>query len=138
MFTSLEDLRLRLQSTRYVIDPVTLKAVYLAAEMKKPLLVEGPPGSGKTELAYAIASAADTVVERLQCYEGIGEDKAIGKFDEALQDLFLRLQGDQFGDEWGGVRRWPVSPVRYAPGTWRNHLQLRKCSIWRRRSKSSE
>ena len=104
MFASLEDLRVRLRSTRYVIDPVTLKAVYLAAEMKKPLLVEGPPGSGKTELAYAIASAADTVVERLQCYEGIGEDKAIGKFDEALQDLFLRLQGDQFGDEWGGVR----------------------------------
>lgn len=104
MFASLEDLRVRLRSTRYVIDPVTLKAVYLAAEMKKPLLVEGPPGSGKTELAYAIASAADTVVERLQCYEGIGEDKAIGKFDEALQNLFLRLQGDQFSDEWGGVR----------------------------------
>ena len=79
MFTSLEDLRVRLRTTRYVIDPVTLKAVYLAAEMKKPLLVEGPPGSGKTELAYAAASAADTAVERLQCYEGIGEDKAIGK-----------------------------------------------------------
>ncbi|TAM83517.1 MAG: MoxR family ATPase [Acidobacteria bacterium] len=104
MFASLEDLRIRLRNTRYIIDAVTLKAVYLAAEMKKPLLVEGPPGSGKTELAYAIASAADTVVERLQCYEGIGEDKAIGKFDEAMQDLFLRLQGNQLTDSWDEIR----------------------------------
>jgi MoxR-like ATPase len=104
VFASLEDLRIRLRNTRYIIDAVTLKAVYLAAEMKKPLLVEGPPGSGKTELAYAIASAADTVVERLQCYEGIGEDKAIGKFDEAIQDLFLRLQGNQLPDSWDEIR----------------------------------
>lgn len=104
MFASFEDLRIRLRNTRYIIDAVTLKAVYLAAEMKKPLLVEGPPGSGKTELAYAIASAADTVVERLQCYEGIGEDKAIGKFDEAMQDLFLRLRGNQLTDSWDEIR----------------------------------
>lgn len=104
MFASVEDLRIRLRNTRYIIDAVTLKAVYLAAEMNKPLLVEGPPGSGKTELAYAIASAADTVVERLQCYEGIGEDKAIGKFDEAMQDLFLRLQGNQLADSWDEIR----------------------------------
>ena len=104
MFASLEDLRIRLRNTRYIIDAVTLKAVYLAAEMKKPLLVEGPPGSGKTELAYAIASAADTVVERLQCYEGIGEDMAIGKFDEAMQDLFLRLQGNELADSWDEIR----------------------------------
>ncbi len=104
MFATIEDLRVRLRSTRYVIDSVTLKAVYLAAEMKKPLLVEGPPGSGKTELAYAIASAAGTVVERLQCYEGIGEDKAIGRFDEGLQDLYLRLHGSGLGDDWESIR----------------------------------
>jgi DNA polymerase III delta prime subunit len=46
--------------------------------MRKPLLVEGPPGCGKTELAYAVARAAETNVERLQCYVGINEDKAIG------------------------------------------------------------
>ena len=46
----------------------------------------------KTELAYAVAAAADTVVERLQCYEGITEEKAIGKFDEALQKLFLETR----------------------------------------------
>jgi len=48
----------------------------------------------KTELAYAVAAAADTTVERLQCYEGITEEKAIGKFDESLQRLFLETQKD--------------------------------------------
>jgi MoxR-like ATPase len=87
-----------------VVDPVTLQVVYLAAKMQKPLLVEGPPGCGKTELAYAIAAAADTTVERLQCYEGITEEKAIGKFDESLQRLFLEMQKDFLGQDWNGIR----------------------------------
>jgi MoxR-like ATPase len=44
--------------------------LYVAARLQKPLLLEGPAGSGKTQLAYAVADAADTTVERLQCYEG--------------------------------------------------------------------
>ena len=89
MFSSIDDLGRRLGAAKYVIDPVTLQLVYLAARMQKPVIVEGPPGCGKTALAQAIAAAGNTVIERLQCYEGINEEKAIGKFDSALQKLFL-------------------------------------------------
>ena len=104
MFSSLETLARDLEAAKYVIDPVTLQDVYLADRMSKPLIIEGPPGTGKTELAVAIARAGGTVVERLQCYEGITEDKAIGRFDPALQELYLRTQGDRIGDDWQEIR----------------------------------
>jgi len=105
VFSSVKELSERLRTARYIIDPVTLSVVYLAARMKKPLLIEGPPGCGKTELAYAIAEAAGTVVERLQCYVGISEEKAIGKFDEALQKLFLETQSESLKKDWNEVRQ---------------------------------
>src|SRR6266849_2789870 len=105
VFSSPTDLATKLRAARYIIDPVTLSVVYLAARMQKPLLIEGPPGCGKTELAYAVAVAANVNVERLQCYVGITEDKAIGKFDEALQTLFLETQGEHLEKDWAEVRR---------------------------------
>jgi hypothetical protein len=105
VFSSAKELSEKLRTARYIIDPVTLSVVYLAVRMKKPLLIEGPPGCGKTELAYAIAEAAGTVVERLQCYVGISEEKAIGKFDEALQKLFLETQSEALKKDWNEVRQ---------------------------------
>src|SRR5438034_8972816 len=105
MFSSPRDLADKLLASKYVIDETILPVVYLAARMRRPLLIEGPPGSGKTELAYAVARSAETAVERLQCYVGINEEKAIGKFDEALQQLFLELKTDHVSGDWEAVRR---------------------------------
>src|SRR5579872_4420389 len=105
VFSSAKDLSEKLRRVRYIADPVTLSVVYLASRIQRPLLIEGPPGCGKTELAYAVAEAAGTVVERLQCYVGISEEKAIGKFDEALQKLFLETQGENLEKNWPELRR---------------------------------
>ena len=78
--------------------------MYLAARLQKPLLLEGPAGSGKTQLAYAVADAAETTVERLQCYEGINEEKAIGKFDEPLQRLCVELKSKSASVDWESLR----------------------------------
>jgi len=105
VFASAAELASKLRAARYIVDPVALSVVYLASQMRKPLLIEGPPGCGKTELAYAVAEAASAPVERLQCYAGITEDKAIGKFDEALQKLFLETQGENLTKDWSGIRQ---------------------------------
>ena len=104
MFPSVDDLARSLASAKYIIDPVMRQVVFLADQMQKPIIIEGPPGTGKTELAVAIARAGNTVIDRLQCYEGITEEKAIGKFDPALQELFLRTQGEHIGNDWESIR----------------------------------
>jgi len=104
MFSSPEELAEKLRTVQYLVTDELLPVIYLAMKLGRPMLVEGPPGSGKTELACAVANAAGTVVERLQCYVGINEDKAIGKFDEALQRLFLETVRE-LPNGWEDIRR---------------------------------
>jgi MoxR-like ATPase len=104
LFSSLQQLDEALRSTGYIADSIATTTVYLSARLHKPLLLEGPAGSGKTQLAFAVAEAAHTTVERLQCYEGINEEKAIGKFDESLQRLCVELKSKSNGVDWDSLQ----------------------------------
>jgi hypothetical protein len=100
VFSSQQELDRDLRASGYIPDCVTVTTVFLASRLHRPLLLEGPAGSGKTELAYAVATAARTHVERLQCYDGIDEAKAIGRFDESLQRLFVELKARSPEMDW--------------------------------------
>jgi MoxR-like ATPase len=100
VFSSVQEVSDGLRKAGYIADSVAITTVFLASSLHRPVFSEGPAGSGKTQLAYAVAQAANTGVERLQCYEGIGEDKAIGKFDESLQKLCVELKAKASGVDW--------------------------------------
>src|SRR5689334_11205654 len=104
MFESPLQLESALRATGYIADSVTVSTIYLAMALHRPLLIEGPAGSGKTQLAYAVAEAGQTVVERLQCYQGIDEDRAIGRFDESLQQLCVDLKARSNNVDWDAIQ----------------------------------
>jgi MoxR-like ATPase len=92
-FDSIEQLRDALARERYLVDDGLATVVFLALRLRKPLLVEGEPGVGKTELAKALAAAAGAPLLRLQCYEGIDVSHALYDWDYPRQLLHLRAGG---------------------------------------------
>ncbi|WP_299233919.1 AAA family ATPase [Natronomonas sp.] len=93
------DLRERFERADYVADDRTVTTVGLALGLGRPLLVEGPPGSGKTELAKTLASGLDTELIRLQCYEGLTAENALYEWNYTKQ--LLAVQADE-GSVAGG------------------------------------
>jgi MoxR-like ATPase len=127
MFESFDDLMERLKATGYFIDPVMVQVVYLAAKLQKPLLLEGPAGSGKTQLAVSVAQAAGTHIERLQCYRGVTEDKAIGRFDESLQRLYMEFsKGNGESGSWRELQANLKGRDFFRPGPLMRALECEK------------
>ena len=93
-FSSIEELRRALTNQRYLMDEGLATVVFLALRLRKPLLVEGEPGVGKTELAKALSAATGAPLIRLQCYEGIDVHHALYDWDYPRQLLQLRAGGN--------------------------------------------
>src|SRR5262245_43388535 len=89
-FADVADVTERLRAAGYLSDPAIATTVFLADRLHKPLLVEGPAGVGKTELAKALAAAAGAELIRLQCYEGLDEARALYEWNYKKQ--LLRIQ----------------------------------------------
>ncbi len=79
----------------YLADPATATTAYLAGALEKPLLVEGPAGVGKTELAKAVARVTGADLVRLQCYEGLDEARALYEWNYKKQLLRIQATGEQ-------------------------------------------
>ncbi len=103
MFASVEDVQARLEGAGYLPSREIATAVFLADRLEKPILVEGPAGVGKTELARAFAAAAGRVLVRLQCYEGLDESKALYEWEYAKQLLYTQLLKDRIGAATDGA-----------------------------------
>ena len=88
---SLESINELLQSRGYIADDYVAMSVFLAMQLNKPLLIEGPAGVGKTEIAKVMAQALDTNLIRLQCYEGLDANHAIYEWNYQHQLLYLRM-----------------------------------------------
>ena len=87
-----EKIRQMLEKQNYVADSAIVMSVYLAKTLQKPLLVEGPAGVGKTEIAKVLAKALDTDLIRLQCYEGLDANMALYEWNYQRQLLHIKLE----------------------------------------------
>ncbi|SDG67346.1 AAA family ATPase [Pseudonocardia oroxyli] len=102
LFGSVDEVTERLASVGYLASTAVATTVYLADRLGKPLLVEGPAGVGKTELAKAVAASTESGLVRLQCYEGIDEARALYEWNHAKQ--LLRITAGQGNEDWDATR----------------------------------
>jgi MoxR-like ATPase len=95
-FESVEQVLEKLSKEHYIADKNIATVVYLADKLQKPVLVEGPAGVGKTELAKVVANATGRRLIRLQCYEGLDEAKALYEWEYSKQLLYTQILKEKF------------------------------------------
>jgi MoxR-like ATPase len=103
MFDSVEKVVQTLSDQEYICDKKIATVVFLAHKLEKPVLVEGPAGVGKTELAKVVASALGRGLIRLQCYEGLDEAKALYEWEYSKQLLYTQILKEQFTAAMSGA-----------------------------------
>src|SRR5579863_7544478 len=104
MFSSIEDVIERFAKNNYIASRRIATVIYLASEMRKPILVEGPAGVGKTDLAKVLAASLGFDMIRLQCYEGLDEGKALYEWEYAKQLLYTQILKDKIGEVLVGAK----------------------------------
>src|SRR5947207_5422766 len=104
MFATIDEVIQRFAALQYIASRTIGTVVYLATRMKKPILVEGPAGVGKTELAKVLARALGQDLIRLQCYEGLDEAKALYEWEYAKQLLYTQILKDKISEVIGSAR----------------------------------
>ena len=103
MFDTIDDVREQLEKQGYICGKNIATVVFLAEQLEKPVLVEGPAGVGKTELAKVVAGATNRDLVRLQCYEGLDEAKALYEWEYSKQLLYTQILKDKFAEVLEGT-----------------------------------
>jgi MoxR-like ATPase len=117
MYSSPEETLTALEMGGYFTDLKTATTVYLAGMIHRPIMLEGPAGAGKTELAASVARAYGVRLIRLQCYQGINEEKAIGQYDRSLQELYVLLMSrSERTPDWAEIKREVTSRSYFMAG----------------------
>jgi MoxR-like ATPase len=117
MFASPRETRAALERVGYFTDQTIATTVYLAGRLRRPIMFEGPAGAGKTGLAQSVARAYDVPLFRLQCYQGINKDDAIGQYDRSLQELYVLLMSRSTATpDWEMIKREVTSRAFYLAG----------------------